>query len=106
MKQKKLAIAVISALSVMATATAQTNSNKEIELPRIDVIGGTSDDVKKTPGAVSIVNKEELQLSNLYLLRLRLKQYLASISSPKRKVPSSPILVCAVLAQGMAISMW
>lgn len=62
MKQKKLAIAVISALSVMATATAQTNPNKEIELPRIDVIGGTSDDVKKTPGAVSIVNKEELQL--------------------------------------------
>ncbi|MEY2706623.1 MAG: hypothetical protein RI905_374, partial [Pseudomonadota bacterium] len=38
MKQKKIVLAVISALSVMATATAQTNS-RDIELPRIDVVG-------------------------------------------------------------------
>lgn len=61
MKQKKIVLAVISALSVMATATAQTNS-RDIELPRIDVVGSSYDDIKKTPGAVSIVTKEEMQL--------------------------------------------
>jgi Fe(3+) dicitrate transport protein len=63
MKQKKLALAIISALSVMAQANAQsTSNNKEIELPRIDVVGNSLEDIKKTPGAVSIVTKEEIQL--------------------------------------------
>jgi outer membrane receptor for ferrienterochelin and colicin len=63
MKQKKLVVAVISALSVMAHAHAQSTSNsKEIELPRIDVVGNSLEDIKKTPGAVSIVTKEEIQL--------------------------------------------
>lgn len=63
MKQKKLVLAVISALSVTTQANAQsTAGNKEIELPRIDVVGNSLEDIKKTPGAVSIVTKEELQL--------------------------------------------
>lgn len=48
MKQKKLALAIISALSVMAQANAQsTSNNKEIELPRIDVVGNSLEDIKK-----------------------------------------------------------
>ena len=63
MKQNKLVLAVISTLSVMTHANAQsTMGNKDIELPRIDVVGNSLEDIKKTPGAVSIVTKEELHL--------------------------------------------
>lgn len=63
MKKKKLVLALISAVSVTTQANAQsTAGNKEIELPRIDVVGNSLEDIKKTPGAVSIVTKEELQL--------------------------------------------
>ena len=54
MKQNKLVLAVISTLSVMTHANAQsTMGNKDIELPRIDVVGNSLEDIKKTPAAVS-----------------------------------------------------
>ncbi len=64
MKKRTIVVAVLGAMSVMQLARAQNNLStlQEIELPRIDVVGRTSDDIQKIPGAVSIVSKEDLEL--------------------------------------------
>jgi Fe(3+) dicitrate transport protein len=48
-------MAIISAISVQQ-ATASTNL-----MPRIDVVGSSSEDISKLPGSVAVLHKEDLQ---------------------------------------------
>lgn len=50
-----LSMAIISAISVQQ-ATASTNL-----MPRIDVVGSSSEDVSKLPGSVAVLHKEDLE---------------------------------------------
>jgi Fe(3+) dicitrate transport protein len=75
MKRKTIVAAIIGAMSAMQLAQAQQHSNnsQDINLPRIDVVGKSSEDIQKIPGAVSIVTKDELELKQAISTEAALK---------------------------------
>lgn len=53
----KLALAVVAALQLPVSALAA-----DVMLPRIDVVGEDAQDIKKIPGAVNIVTRQDMEL--------------------------------------------
>lgn len=73
-----LAVAATFQLSALATAA-------EVQLPRIDVVGSDAEAVKKIPGAVNIVTKEDLEQSQPLSTEAALKSVPGIVIKPEEE---------------------
>ena len=73
------------ALVLATSASSGWTMNEEASLPRIDVLGGSQEEIKKIPGAVNIITPTELQRMQPMSTEAALKQVPGLVIKPEEE---------------------